>query len=137
MQENLIAGIGAGSFYSIFARYRNHETTKKNLHAHSDLIEFPAELGLIGVVPLALVVLLSFVTSIKVQYQRRSPFFKAMGFPATMGIVAIMMHSSVDFNLQITANAATFMVLLAMPFMALTISRRSLGCTNRPFMNTG
>jgi putative inorganic carbon (HCO3(-)) transporter len=35
-----------------------------------------------------------------------------MGFTATMAIVALPIHSAVDFNLQIPANAAMFVVML-------------------------
>jgi hypothetical protein len=46
---------------------------------------------------------------------------KAMGFASTMGMVSLAIHSWADFNLQLTANAGTFMVLLALPFLAFTI----------------
>ncbi len=37
-----------------------------------------------------------------------------MAFTVSMAIIALLIHSIVDFNLQIPANAATFMVLLAL-----------------------
>jgi hypothetical protein len=37
-----------------------------------------------------------------------------MAFAATMAIVALLIHSAVDFNLQIPANAALFVVMLAL-----------------------
>ena len=42
-----------------------------------------------------------------------------------MGITAILIHSSVDFNLQIPANAMLFMVLLAFAWLSLYMDRRS------------
>ena len=62
--------------------------------------------------------------AIKVQVQRQSPLMKAMGFAATMAMIAIFLHSWTDFNLQISANAATFMVILALPYVAMTVDRR-------------
>ena len=41
-----------------------------------------------------------------------------------MGIIAIMIHSWVDFNLQIPANAFTFVVLLALGWAAFSMHRR-------------
>jgi hypothetical protein len=41
-----------------------------------------------------------------------------------MGILSIMIHSSVDFNLQIPANTMYFMVLLALAWIALYLDRR-------------
>ena len=37
-----------------------------------------------------------------------------LGCGVLMAIVALLIHSAVDFNLQIPANAATFVVILAM-----------------------
>ena len=52
---------------------------------------------------------------------------RGMSFAAIMGIIAILIHSSVDFNLQIPANAATFMVLLALAWISLTLGRARPG----------
>ena len=41
-----------------------------------------------------------------------------------MGIIALMIHSWVDFNLQRPANALTFVVLLAMGWVAAGVERR-------------
>jgi hypothetical protein len=43
---------------------------------------------------------------------------RGMAFASMMGIIALLIHSSVDFNLQIPANSATFMVVLALGFIA-------------------
>ena len=40
------------------------------------------------------------------------------GFAATMAIVALLVHSAVDFNLQIPANAALFVVMLALAWVS-------------------
>ena len=39
---------------------------------------------------------------------------RGLGCGVLMAIVALLIHSAVDFNLQIPANAATFVVILAM-----------------------
>jgi hypothetical protein len=41
-----------------------------------------------------------------------------MGLASVMGITAILIHSTSDFNLRIPANAALFVVLLALPWLA-------------------
>ena len=46
------------------------------------------------------------------QIMRRDNLLKGMGFAATMGLVSLLIHSLVDFNLQIPANAALFIVIL-------------------------
>jgi len=34
-----------------------------------------------------------------------------------MGILALLQHSTVDFNLQIPANAMLFITIIALPYM--------------------
>lgn len=124
IQDHPLTGTGVGSYYSTFPRYRDGTISAQYIYAHNDYVQFTAEFGLIGVVPLALAVILSFITAIRVQIVRRSRLMKGMGFAATMAIIAIMIHSSTDFNLQINGNAVTFMVVLALPWIALTVERR-------------
>ena len=42
-----------------------------------------------------------------------------------MGVCALAIHSTVDFNLQIPANAFAFVVLLAYAWVALFLERRN------------
>jgi hypothetical protein len=44
-----------------------------------------------------------------------------------MGVTAILIHSWTDFNLQIPANAALFMVLLALGWISLHHDRQGAG----------
>ena len=47
------------------------------------------------------------------------PLMRGMAFACVMGVTAILIHSWVDFNLQIPANAVLFMVLLALGWISL------------------
>jgi hypothetical protein len=49
-----------------------------------------------------------------------------------MGVCAIGIHSTVDFNLQIPANALAFVVLLAYGWVALYLERPSGPLPPRP-----
>jgi O-antigen ligase len=122
VENNPWTGTGLGTYYTAFPPYRDDQVSLFYVHAHSDLIEFPSELGLLGTLPLALLVIYSFITAIKVQMRLRSRLLQAMGFSSAMAIIAIMLHSLTDFNLQIFANAATFMVILALPFVCMNIA---------------
>jgi O-antigen ligase len=118
-------GTGLGTWYTSFPQYRNDVIYGQYRHAHSDLIQFPSELGVIGMLPLVLLVIHSLIHAIRVQVSRKSQFMRAMGFASTMGITAILIHSISDFNLQVFANASTFMVLLALPYLAGILDRQS------------
>jgi len=119
------AGTGLGTYYTAFPKYRNENISLFYDHAHNDIVQFVSELGFIGVTPLALIWLLSFYHSIMVQIRRRSQLMKAMGFASTMAMISIFIHSWTDFNLQISANATTFMIILALPYVAATVDRNS------------
>lgn len=113
-----LTGIGAGSYYSVYPQYSSSAIRTHYDHAHNDYVEFTAELGLIGMVLLALIVVLAFKAAVTALFKRRDKLMQGVAFAGTMGITAIMIHSAVDFNLQIPANAALFMVLLALAVMS-------------------
>jgi len=112
-------GSGGGSFYTVFPRYRKGDIANFYDHAHNDYLEITADTGIIGISLLGLAVLMSLGAALLAQYRRRDPLMRGMGFAATMGIIALMIHSTVDFNLQIPANAMTFMIVLAIAWLAL------------------
>lgn len=119
-QDYPLFGAGAGSFYRVYPRYREGGTdTRKVLgHAHNDYLEFLTEYGLLGMLLPAGVVILALRNAILAMRRRRSQFSKGIGFAALMAITAMLIHASVEFNLQIPAYAATFMVILALAWLA-------------------
>jgi O-antigen ligase len=123
-------GHGLGTFYTIFPLVRNHEVVHYYDHAHSDLLQFPLEVGIVGMFPLVALFILAFYMAFRVQVTRHNRFYRAMGFSVTMAMISIGLHSSSDFNLQIFANAATFVCIMAMPWLAMYLpSRRKSGST--------
>lgn len=116
--ERPFTGFGAGSFESSFQRYPGPEVPLHYDHAHNDYLQFAIEYGLIGFVLLGGFVLLALYSALKALWRRESWYRSGMGFGAAMGILGILIHSSTDFNLQIPANAATFVTLCAMAVLA-------------------
>lgn len=114
-------GSGLGSFYTVFPKYRKQDVAGYYDHAHNDYFEFGTETGIIGLTLLGLVVLLSLSVSIFAQYKRKDPLMRGLSFASIMGITAILIHSTVDFNLQIPSNAATFMLLLAFAWISYSL----------------
>lgn len=117
-QDYFITGSGGGTYQYIFPKYRGFEIKQYYDHAHNDILEFAAETGIIGIVLLISIVFLSLYTAIQTFSLRRESLMIGLAFAATMGILALSIHSFVDFNLQIPANAATFMVILALAWVA-------------------
>ncbi|MDX8405865.1 MAG: O-antigen ligase family protein [Mariprofundus sp.] len=112
-----LSGIGAGNYFSAFPGYKQDGPNYYIDHVHNDYLELVLELGLLGTIPLALLVLLSLAYAIRALKQRRSGLILGMNFAAIMGTTSILIHSSVDFNLQVPANAALFTTLIAIPFI--------------------
>lgn len=114
-----IFGSGLGSFPVVYPRYTGEKAWWTYTHAHNDYLEFGAETGVVGLSLLGLMVLLSFAVALRAQYVRRDPLMRGLSFAAIMSIIALMIHSSVDFSLQIPANALTFMLMLAFSWISL------------------
>jgi len=113
-----LTGSGGGSFYGIFPNYQPADFQAFHLHAHNDYLEFAVELGIPFACVLGVFVALAFWSAYRVQCDRRTPLFKGAAFAVTMTIVWAAIHSTSDFNLQIPANALTFITILALAFIS-------------------
>lgn len=116
-------GSGLGSFHLAFPKYRSGDLLSVYTFAHNDYMQFLVETGLLGFVLLGLIVTLSLFAAVRAQYLRGDPLMRGLSFGAIMGITAMLIHSWVDFNLQIPSNAMTFMYLLALAWISLNFGR--------------
>src|SRR5258706_2281889 len=119
-----VFGAGPGSFYLAFPPYRTERIGAFFNQAHNDYAQFAAESGFPGLAILAIFVGLCLAAALYAQWERRDPLMRGMSFACIMGVTSILIHSWVDFNLQIPANAALFMVLLALGWISLYLDRR-------------
>ncbi|HEC85651.1 MAG TPA: hypothetical protein ENI48_10495, partial [Thioploca sp.] len=113
-QDYFWTGSGLGSYYTTFPRYQGADVTGFWDHAHNDYLEFAAETGLIGAWLLGVALLLTLAVVLSALYRRRHVLNRGIAFGVLMAITALLIHSIVDFNLQIPANAATFMLILGL-----------------------
>jgi O-antigen ligase len=101
-------GAGMGSFATVYPHYETVPSDLVTEHAHNDYVEALTETGLLGAV-LILAGLLLFIPNIfrnlsaQLKYE---PGWIQMG--AGVACCGLLVHSFVDFNLQIPANAAWF-----------------------------
>ncbi len=126
-----LLGAGPGTFYITFPQYRPETVVNFYDYAHNDYIQFAAESGVIGLGILAALVVLTLGVALTAQWQRRDPLMRGMSFACIMGVSALLIHSAVDFNLQIPANAVYFMVLLALGWLSLYLDRRGADVPRR------
>lgn len=124
VREYPVFGAGPGTFYVAFPKYRPEKVTSHFDYAHNDFIQVASETGLTGLFLLGLIVAFSLSAAIRAQWIRRDPLMRGMSFACIMGVTSLLIHSWVDFNLQIPANAVYFMVLLALGWISLFMNRR-------------
>lgn len=124
LSDFLLVGSGGGSFYSVYLGYQEQMTARRFMrHAHNDYLEFLLELGLVGGILLAGILLLSIAAAVVVLLRSGDRLAKGMSFATLMGVTALLIHSTADFNLRIPANVALFLVLLALPWIGLALTR--------------
>lgn len=117
-QEKSIIGHGAGSYEVVFMAHTGPNFGSHFDHAHNDYLEFWIEYGLLGSAPLLLFALFALYQAFRALRNKQSAYRSGIGFGAAMAIIAIMIHSFSDFNLQIPANALTFVVVCAIAVLA-------------------
>ena len=118
-----LTGSGGGTYYGAYFRYRAPTSGTVDFvdHAHNDFVEIAGEFGLPGLALMGALVAASLWVSVRVLATRRSRLPRGVAFGAAMSIVALLIHSTVDFNLQIPANALTMVVILAMAWIAVVL----------------
>jgi putative inorganic carbon (HCO3(-)) transporter len=121
-----VFGSGAGTFYTAFSRYRSEEILPFFDFVHNDYVQFLTDTGAMGICIIGLFAIMALAAAILAQARRRDPLARGMGFAVVMGTTALGIHSAVDFNLQIPANAFAFMILLAFGWLSLYLDRGAL-----------
>jgi len=101
-------GTGMGSFVTVYPPYQSEPSELVTEHAHNDYLEALTETGVAGGVlilsALALFLLNAF-GGLKERWQIEAGWIQ---LGAAIGCCGILIHSFVDFNLRIPANAAWF-----------------------------
>jgi O-antigen ligase len=124
IREFPLTGSGGGSFYGIFPNFQAPNLPGFHVHAHNDYLEFAAELGLPATGLLVGFVALALWNAYRVQRERHTALYKGAGFAVTMTILWAAIHSTTDFNLQMPANALTFVSILALAYSCRALPRK-------------
>ncbi|MFO7840431.1 MAG: O-antigen ligase family protein [Desulfosalsimonadaceae bacterium] len=105
------AGAGFGSFADIYRPYQSLGPNHFVDHAHNDYIELAVEGGIMGLLLAAGFLAVVFFKSYRVFAGRRDRFCIYLYIGSITGVVALLLHSFTDFNLQIGANGLWFFFL--------------------------
>ncbi|MGO8786118.1 MAG: O-antigen ligase family protein [Terriglobia bacterium] len=106
-------GVGVGCFESVFPNYLTFVMDRHWTHAHDDILEAAAETGLPGVIIMLVSLGIFFRMAFGDIKRRLRHEWDWIQLGAAVGAVGLFCHSFVDFNLRVPANAAWFVVCLA------------------------
>jgi O-antigen ligase len=127
-RDHLATGTGLGTFEAVYPQYQSFVTDKTWTEAHNDYAQMLVETGLIGGL-LALLSLLIFLHDAFWVGLRSglsgTPGWIQLG--AALGCCGLLVHSFVDFNLHIPANAAWFSACAALGTLAAPLGKQSAG----------
>jgi len=119
-------GQGLGAFHDAYPRFKQGHGRIRVEHAENDYVETLAETGFLGLgFALAAGGLILTGASRRV-LSRSDPLVRGVGMGAIAGLIALAVHSAVDFNLRIPSNAALATVLAAAAAGAAGLRQRPL-----------
>jgi O-antigen ligase len=108
-----LIGWGLGTFPTAYPQFRTFYTTFFVNEAHNDYLQLLTETGVVGFG----IAVWFLVVTIRRAWAKLDNWTEnvngALTVAALLGCVGILVHSFLDFNLQIPANAALFYVLCA------------------------
>ena len=124
-------GYGGGSFYTAFPQFKGTYPLGFYDHTHNDYVEIAVDMGLPGLALLVLLAASALWRAGRAMGDHSPAMARGLAAGVLMAGLAFALHSAVDFNLQIPANALTFTVILAVAWCLPTRSpRRSLAAVD-------
>jgi O-antigen ligase len=106
-----VFGWGLGTFPVVYPQYRSFYTNFFVNEAHNDYLQLLAEMGLLGFGAMVWFIIVLYRSAMPKIANWTSDVSGAVTLACTLGFTGILVHSLLDFNLQIPANAALFYVL--------------------------
>jgi O-antigen ligase len=125
-----VLGCGLGAFHDAYPRFKQGHEIVRVEHAENDYVETLAETGVagLGLALLGLVLLLAAAAKGIAGAPDRA--VRGIGMGAVAALVALAVHSAVDFNLRIPSNAA-------LAALAAAATAAAAGVRPRPLSRAG
>jgi len=112
IRANWTTGIGIGAFETVYPLYSKHDGSVIVSQAHNDYLQVVADGGVAGGA-IALWFLIALFRDFARALRHRSEMMAGIALGSGGGIIAILVHSLFDFNLQLPSNALLFLALTA------------------------
>jgi O-antigen ligase len=106
-----VLGWGLGTFPVVYPQFRTFYTNFFVNQAHNDYLQLLVETGILGFATMLWFLWTLYTSAIRKMKNWPSEISGAVALSCVLGLSGILVHSAVDFNLQIPANAALFYVL--------------------------
>jgi O-antigen ligase len=111
--DNKLVGVGLGAFPAAYPPYDHLNGLFETRKAHNDYLQFIAETGAVGAV-LGILFLVSLVKLSRKGLMNPNPFLRAVSLGASVSLFGILVHSLVDFSLQVICNALIFLFVVSL-----------------------
>lgn len=106
-----VLGWGLGTFPAVYPSYRSFYTNLFVNEAHNDYAQLLVETGLLGFGLMLWFLVRLYRSGLQTSRRWEFKWDGAVSLAALLGCTGLLLHSLVDFNLQIPANAAVFYAL--------------------------
>jgi putative inorganic carbon (HCO3(-)) transporter len=107
-------GSGLGTFTLVFPMYRSFHITGVTNHAENDFLQLASDVGLLGIGLLLILFIAFFYKAVEgIRSLSGGDPKRYVGIGGLVGIVALMLHSLVEANVQVPANAFLFAFIFA------------------------
>lgn len=110
-----LSGVGPGLFSTCFTQFQPADIDRRYYMAHNDYLQFISEIGLILLPVIFWMIVVTYRKGFR-NLKSPSRHRRGIGYGVLAGITAILVHSFVDFNLHIPANAILFTIFCALVF---------------------
>jgi O-antigen ligase len=110
IKSHPITGAGIGAYETVYPMYSHNNGRAIVAQSHNDYLQVIADCGLVGAVLLVLFLGLLYRCvrrALKVEDHQ----MRGVALACSAGLIGILIHSLVDFNLQIPSNALLFLFL--------------------------
>ena len=127
--EKPLLGHGGGTYYTAFPPLKQAGLPWHWDHAHNDYVQVACDMGLLGLALWISVGIASAWRAAGLLHDDETRVNRGLAVAAIMALCCIGLHSVVDFNLHIPANALTFTVILAAVW---AVPGRPIGRSRKP-----
>jgi len=131
-RSSWLAGTGAGSFALVFPLWRDGSLPPLAIeHAHNDYLELLSESGILGFALVGGALVLVAARLLRTLRSRRDPLVRGMVFASLSGMLAMLIHSLVEFNFRIPALGSYFFLLMGLGLAAASLPSAGQGRRRR------